>query len=51
MVGRGEPNGVFSQFGSTFFPDLKKATLLFGKKGEKTHLIGPMEIQAWKLSG
>ena len=33
------------------FPDLEKATLLFGKKGEKTHLIGPMEIQAWKLSG
>ena len=50
LVGRGEPNESFlSSFLS--FPDLEKATLLFGKKGEKTNLISPMEIQAWKLYG
>lgn len=45
------PTESFLSSVSPSFPDLEKATLLFGKKGEKTHLIGPMEIQAWKLSG
>jgi pullulanase len=33
------------------FPDLAKATLLFGEKNEKPGRIAPMDIQAWKLSG
>ena len=45
------PSNSYVDLHSLSFPDLEKAALLFGKKSEKTHLISPMEIQAWKLYG
>ena len=45
------PTESLLDFDSPSFPQLTKATLLFGEKNEKKYHIGPMEIQAWKLSG
>ena len=43
------PTESLLDFDSPSF-QLTQATLLFGAKDEKKYHIGPMEIQAWKLS-